>query len=202
MTTFYYHVTNKDALAKVAALQAERARIRAKVEAYCQQFATPENPIKAINFYAGNFNFAGIVFKGEMSRTSWCAPSTRSGHQRPRANLNIKGATAEQKAEHADLLKRWSEIPKDSVDMDEVFVALIGVGNDFMTSGSANEAEDGSMWVSYTRQATLTDGVEEVLASVYDKAVREIEAYEKREREAKADAAKQALRDATSKGGV
>lgn len=192
MTTFYYHVTNKEALAKVAALKAERERICKLVTDYCQQFATPDNPIKKINFYAEHYHFAGVVFAKEMPTTSWCVP-TKNGHQSPRSKLGLKGATAEQKAAHADLLKRWEEIPKDSVDMNQVFVALIGVGNDFMFSGSAKEAADGSFWVSSNRPAKLVDGVEEVLGSVYDKAAREIDDFEKAQRLAEAEARKQAV---------
>lgn len=192
MTNFYYHCTNKEAIAKVAALQAERSRIHTKVRIYCQQFATEEHPIQKINFYAEHYHFAGIVFAKEMPRASWCAP-TGKGHQSPRSKLGLKGATAEQKAAHADLLKRWEEIPKDSVDMNQVFVALIGVGNDFMFTGSAKEAEDGSFWVSSNRPAKLVDGVEEVFGSVYDKAAREIDDFEKAQRLAEAEARKQAV---------
>lgn len=178
MTTFYYHVTNKEALAKVAELKAERERIRQLVTDYCQQFAMPDHPIKKVNFYSEHYHFAGVVFAKEMPTTSWCVP-TKNGHQSPRVKLNIKGATAEQKEAHADLLKRWEAIPKDSVNMNEVFIALIGVGNDFMSRGSAREATDGSYYVEYTRPATRTDGVQELLGSAYDRVIRELDALKK-----------------------
>lgn len=175
MTTFYYRITAPGRLACLDAHRAQRKALAEKCEAFAREFLQPGQLFKVL-YHTHVISFAGLAFDPPMPVDTWFIPAGPHGMQRPRVKPAGKGITAEQKAAHADLLKRWAAAPKDKVDVGSMFEALIGIPNDFFTKATVHKGVDGALWVSSSRQAKPElAGVTEVLASDYDQAVKAAE---------------------------
>lgn len=173
MTVFYYHITSAQRAAALTQYRTERAAAHKAATAFAQSFAGEGQTVE-VRLYKETGAFYGAQFTPAMDIASWTVPDNKHGQQRPRSVMAGRGITAEQKQAQAALLARWVPPTTECMSATTLYDRLAGIALDGMTSASCFECADGSVMLSTSQAscASSTDGVTEVLASVFDAAQR------------------------------
>lgn len=129
MTTCYYKTNNPAVLAAWATLHNDKCILQAQIDAFAQRFGATAGVQREPG------HFAGLRFAQRPPAVHWRKPDF-NGLQWLR-NAASKGASAEQRAQHAVLLADWhAHFPTHRVDDRPLYRAIgYSSGLDFALSG-------------------------------------------------------------------
>jgi hypothetical protein len=163
MSKAYYKTSAPEVLSVLSERNEKLAALRKRGEAFQAHFGAKH---LVVSNNTQGYRICGLVFEPPKPTRLWTCPDKQSlGQQRPRNSI-VK-ATAEEKAELADLKARWKDwCPTDDVPFDPVLQAMGTTWGALIFGGSFALLDRGdTVYVATT--AKLNEHMIEILASEY-----------------------------------
>lgn len=161
----FYKTNDPKALATIAAVNEEFGKLQDKAVDFANTIGAKAHITRhgCTEAYIG-----GYRFEPPKDSKHWTKPDRETKGQKPR--LKATGLTAEEKAEHKDLLKFWKDnFPASRVDLRPIYEAIGSDWGSCLINGIAYfHGSDGYFYASTS--AKVGEHMQEIFESEYQKA--------------------------------